>query len=67
MENAAPPVGLEPTTIVALSSAHRANHLRHSGRRTLQKLAGFYCYVIELLALCYCLCWFWLVGWPKPI
>ena len=50
MENAAPPVGLEPTTILALSSAHRANHLRHSGRRALGKLARFYCYVIELLA-----------------
>ena len=25
-------------------------------------MAGFYCYVIELLALCYCLCWLWLVA-----
>ena len=29
MKNAAPPVGLEPTTFVALSSAHRAIHLHH--------------------------------------
>ena len=26
---------------------------RHGGWRALQKLAGFYCYVIELLAMCY--------------
>ena len=63
MKNAALGVGLEPTTFAALSSAHRAIHLRHGGCRALQKLAGSYCYVVELLALC----WFWLVGWPKPI
>ena len=62
MKNAAPPVGLKPTTFVALSFAHRSIHLRHGGWRTWQKLAVFYCYVVnELLALCYCLCWFWLV------
>ena len=31
MKNAAPPVGLKPTTFVALSSAHRAIDLRHDG------------------------------------
>ena len=55
MKNAAPPVGLEPMSFVAMSSAHHANHLHHSGWRIVQKLAGFYCYVIELLAMCYCL------------
>ena len=45
---------------VAMSSAHRTIHLRHGGWRTWRKLAGFYWYVIELLAMCYCLCWFWL-------
>ena len=54
----------EPTTFVALCSAHRAIHLRHSGWRTWQKLAGIYCHVTELLALCYRLCW--LVG-PSDI
>ena len=52
MRNAAPPVGLKPTTFVALSSAHRALHLRQGGWSAWQKLAEFYCYVIELLALC---------------
>ena len=63
MKNAAPPVGLETTAVVAMPFAHRAIHLRQGGWRTWQKLAGLYCYVIELLAMC---C-FWLVGWPKPI
>ena len=45
----------------------RAIHLSHSGLRMWQKLARFYWYAAELLALCYCLCWFQLVGWPKPI
>ena len=52
MKNAVSPVGLKPTTFVAMSSARRAIHLRHGGWRTWQKLAGFYCYVIELLAMC---------------
>ena len=50
MKNAAPPVGLEPTTFVALSSVHHAIHLRQGGWRSWQKFAGFYCYVIDLLA-----------------
>ena len=37
---------------VAISSAHRAIHLRHSEWRSWQKLAGFCSYVIELLAMC---------------
>ena len=49
MKYAAPPVGLEPTAFVAMSSAHRAIHLRDLGWRTWQKLAGFYCYVIEFI------------------
>ena len=61
MKNAALPVGLERTAFVAISFANRAIHLRHGGWRTREKLAGFYCYVIELLAMCYCLCWSWLV------
>ena len=55
------------TTVVVLFIAHRANHLRHGRLRCWQKLAWLYCTATELLALCYCLCWFWLVGWPKPI
>ena len=51
-----PPVGLEPTAVVALSAAHRAIHLCPSGWGTWEKLAGFDCNVIELLAMCYCLC-----------
>ena len=51
MQNAALPVGLGPTIIVALSSARHAIYLSHRGWRTWQKLAGFDCYVIELLAL----------------
>ena len=39
-----------------------SNVLRHGGLRTWEKLAGLNCYVIELLAMCYCLCLFWLVG-----
>ena len=58
---------LEPASVVVLFIAHRANHLRHGGLRRRPKLARFYCTVTELLALCYRLCWFWLVGWPKPI
>ena len=52
-------------TFVALSSDHFAIHLCR-GLRTWQKTAGLDWYVTELLALCYCLCWFWLVGWPQP-
>ena len=59
-------MGLEPTTVVVFFIAHRANHLRHGGLRHWQKLAGV-CWTAELLALRYRLCWFWLVGWPKPI
>ena len=62
MKNAAPPVGLKLTAFVAMSSVHRAIHLLHGGWRNWQKLAGFYCYDIELLAMCYYLCWFWF-GW----
>ena len=66
-ENASPSVGREPTIFVALSSAHRTIHLRHGGWRNWQKLAGFDCYVMELLALCYCLflCLFWLRHKPN--
>ena len=49
MKNAAPLVALEPTALVAMSSAHRAIHLSHGGWRTWQKLAGFCCYIIYLL------------------
>ena len=65
MKNAAPGVGLEPTTFVTMPSAHHANHLRHGGTRPCQNLAGFYWHATELQALCYCLCWLvgWLVGW----
>ena len=51
MKNAAPLVGLKPTALVAMSSAHRAIHLSHGGWRTWQKLAGFCCYIIYLLAM----------------
>ena len=40
MKNAAPPVGLEPTAVIAMRLAHRAIHLRQGGWRTWQKLAG---------------------------
>ena len=46
-------MGLEPTTVVVLIIAHRANHLRHGELRHKQKLARFYCTAFELLALCY--------------
>ena len=67
LKNAPPRVGLEPTTVVILFTVHHSNQLRHGEMRFWQKLAGFYCTATELLALCYRLCWFWLVGWPKPI
>ena len=60
-------MGFEPTSVVVLFIAHRANHLRHDELRRWRKLAKFYCTVTELLTSCYRLCWFWLVGWPKPI
>ena len=66
MKNAAPPVGLEPTAFVTMFSVHRAIHLRHGGWRNCQKLAGVLLYVIELLVMCYCLCWFWLVHQQPP-
>ena len=60
-------VGLEPTTFVSALTAHCANNLRHRGWRSWHNLAGFYSNTIEFLALWYCLCWFWFVGWPKPV
>ena len=38
MKIAAPPVGLEPTAVVAMPFARRAIHLRHGGWKTWQKL-----------------------------
>ena len=56
-KNAAPWAGHEPKTSVTLVSAHRPTILRYG-----EKLAGLYWNANELLSLCYCLCWFWLVG-----
>ena len=47
--------------VISLTATHRTNHLHHKGCRPGQKLAGFQSYAIELLASCYCLCWFGLL------
>ena len=47
MKKAASLVGLEPTALLAMSSAHRAIHLSHGEWRKWQKLAGFWCYIID--------------------
>ena len=44
-------MGFEPTTFVALSSAHRAIHLRHGRCSTFQNLATFNSYVTTLSGL----------------
>ena len=58
-------MGLEPTTVVVLFIAHRANHLRHGGLRRRKNWLGFIALQLNYWhCVIVCVGFGWLVGQP---